>query len=290
MMDRPQSRFPLGQVLVNRLGYGAMRLTGPGAFGPPGDRAGAVKLLRAAIELGVDHIDTAQYYGPDVVNDLIREALFPYPDGLAIVSKVGARGDRSGRIVLYNRPHELRQGIEDNLASLQVDRLAAVNLRLLDGARVDGFFDDQLSAMIEARDDGLISGVGLSNITIEHLRRALDVTEVVCVQNLFNLADQSSLPVLHECAAKGIAFVPFFSVGAGSSRSNPVLNDPRVRAAAGRLGATPAQVALAWALDLAPNLLLIPGTSSLHHLVENIGAANVRLDEKARWELSAGHP
>jgi pyridoxine 4-dehydrogenase len=287
--DRLNSRFHLGQALVNRLGYGAMRLTGPGVFGPPSDRAAAVALLRAAIELGMDHIDTAQYYGPDVVNDLIREALFPYPDELAIVSKVGARVDKAGRFHLYDRPDELRQGIEDNLAALQVGRLAAVNLRLVDGAPVDSFFDDQLAAMIQARDDGLIGGVGLSNITIDHLRRALDVTEVVCVQNLFNVADLSSLPVVRECAAKGIAFVPFFSLGAGWGRSNPVLNDPRVHAAATRLGATPAQIALAWALDLAPNLLLIPGTASRQHLVENLGATNVRLDEKVRRELSVDH-
>ena len=208
---------------------------------------------------------------------------------MAIVSKVGARVDKAGRFHLYNRPDELRQGIERNLAGLQVERLAAVNLRVVDGAPVDSFFDDQLAAMIQARDDGLIGGVGLSNITLDHLRRALDVTEVVCVQNLFNLADQSSLPVLRECVARSIAFVPFFSLGAGRGRFNPVLNDPRVRAAARRLDATPAQIALAWALDLAPNLLLIPGTSSLQHLVENLGAANVRLDDKARRELSVDH-
>ena len=288
-MSVPISRFDLGQVSVNRLGYGAMRLSGPGVFGPPRDHVEAVAVLRAAVENGVDHIDTAQYYGPDVVNDLIREALHPYPEGLAIVSKVGARRDRAGRILLYNQPGELRRGIEDNLASLGVGQLAAVNLRLADGAPADGFFDDQLAAMIQARDDGLIGGVGLSNIGVEHLRRALGATEVVCVQNLFNPADLSSLPVLRECAARGIAFVPFFSLGAGSGRSNPVLGDPRVRAAARRLGATPAQIALAWALDLAPNLLLIPGTSSRLHLAENLAAAHVRLDERARRELSVDH-
>ena len=280
------SRFNLGRVSVNRVGYGAMRLTGPGVFGAPSDPAGAVAVLRAAVDAGVDHIDTAQYYGPGVVNEIIREALFPYPAGLAIVSKVGARVDSAGRMALYNRPEELRRGIEENLASLHVERLVAVNLRLLGRAPVDRFFDEQLAAMIRARDDGLIGGVGLSNIGIEHLRRALDITDVVCVQNLFNLADLSSLPVLHECAARGIAFVPFFSLGAGSGRSNPVLGDPRVRAAAKRLGATSAQIALAWALDLAPNVLLIPGTSSVDHLVENLAAADVRLDEQARRELA----
>ena len=280
------SRFNLGRVFVNRLGYGAMRLTGPGVFGPPSDRAGAVAVLRAAVEAGVDHIDTAQYYGPGAVNEIIHEALFPYPAGLAIVSKVGARVDSAGRMVLYNRPDELRRGIEDNLTTLRVERLVAVNLRLVGGAPVGRFFDDQLAAMIQAREDGLIGGVGLSNIGIAHLRRALDITDVVCVQNLFNLADLSSLPVLRECAARGIAFVPFFSLGAGSGRSNPVLGDPRVRAAATRLGATPAQIALAWALDIAANVLLIPGTSSVDHLVENLAAADVRLDEQARRELA----
>ena len=271
---------------MNRLGYGAMRLTGPGIFGPPSDRAEAVAVLQAAVDAGVDHIDTAQYYGPDVVNQLIREALHPYPEGLAIVSKVGARRDPVGRILLYNRPDELRHGIEENLASLQVERLAAVNLRFIDDAPVDRFFDDQLAAMIQARDDGLIGGVGLSNITIEHLRRALEVTDIVCVQNLFNPADLSSLPILRECARRSIAFVPFFSLGAGSGRTNPVLSDPRVRSAATRSGATPAQIALAWALDLAPNLLVIPGTSSRRHLAENIAAAHIHLDEQARRELS----
>lgn len=264
-------------------------MAGPGAFGPPSDRIEALAVLRAAIDGGVDHIDTAQYYGPDVVNDLIREALHPYPDGLAIVSKVGARRDRTGGIILYNRPDELRKGIEDNLATLRLEQLAAVNLRLVDGAPADGFFDDQLGAMIKARDEGLIGGIGLSNITLEHLHRALAVTTIVCVQNHFNLADLTSLPVLLECAARDIAFVPFFPLGGGSGRSNPVLNDARVRSAARRLGATPAQIALAWALDLAPNVLLIPGTSSRLHLSENLAAVHVRLDEQARSELSVEH-
>jgi pyridoxine 4-dehydrogenase len=280
------SEFRLGRFVVNRLGYGAMRLAGLGVFGPPSDPPEAVAVLRSAVESGVNHIDTAQYYGPDVVNDLIRQAVYPYPSGLAIVTKVGARRGRAGRILLYNQPDELRQGIEDNRASLRVEQLAAVNLRLVDGAPVDGFFDEQLGAMVRARDDGLMAGIGLSNITVEHLRRALEVTDIVCVQNLFNLADLSSLPVLRECTARGIAFVPFFSLGAGSRQSNAVLGDPRVTAAAERLGVTPGQIALAWALALAPNLLLIPGTSSRQHLGENIAAQHVQLDEQARREMS----
>jgi pyridoxine 4-dehydrogenase len=195
------SRFNLGQRSVNRLGYGAMRLTGPGMFGPPRHHDEAVAVLRAAVEAGVDHIDTAQYYGPNVVNDLIREALHPYADDLAIVTKVGARRDRDGGIVVSNQPRELRLGIEDNLASLNLQQIAAVNLRLVDGAPADAFFDAQLAAMIGARDDGLIAGVGLSNITLAHLRRATAATDIVCVQNLLDPADLSSLPLLRECAS-----------------------------------------------------------------------------------------
>jgi len=279
------SRFNLGRRSVDRLGYGAMRLTGPGCFGEPHDHGAAVAVLRAAVDGGVDHIDTAQYYGPDVVNNLIKESLSPYPEDLAIVTKVGARRDRGGGIVLYNRPEELRLGIEENLLSLGLEQLAAVNLRLVDGAPTDAFFDDQLAAMVQAREDGLTAGVGLSNINLSHLRRALEVTDIVCVQNLLNPADLSSLPVLHACTERRIAFVPFFSLGAGAGGSNSVLGDPRVQRAARRMRVTPAQVALAWALELAPNVLLIPGTASVRHLAENLAASLVELDEQARHEL-----
>jgi pyridoxine 4-dehydrogenase len=279
------SRFNLGRRSVNRLGYGAMRLTGPGSFGEPHDHGAAVAVLRAAVDGGVDHIDTAQYYGPDVVNNLIKESLSPYPEDLAIVTKVGARRDRGGGILLYNRPEELRLGIEENLLSLGLEQLAAVNLRLVDGAPTDAFFDDQLAAMVQAREDGLTAGVGLSNINLSHLRRALEVTDIVCVQNLLNPADLSSLPVLHACTERGIAFVPFFSLGAGAGGSNSVLGDPRVQRAARRMRVTPAQVALAWALELAPNVLLIPGTASVRHLAENLAASLVELDAQARHEL-----
>jgi aryl-alcohol dehydrogenase-like predicted oxidoreductase len=262
-----------------------MRLAGLDVFGPPSDHHGSIAVLRAAIDRGVNHIDTAQYYGPDVVNNLIRESLYPYPADLAIVTKVGARRDPAGRILLYNQPKELRLGIEENLISLDLECLAAVNLRLVDGAPADAFFDDQLAAMVQAREDGLIEGVGLSNITVAHLRRALAVTDIVCVQNLFNPADLSSLPVLRACTETGIAFVPFFSLGAGAGGSNSVLSDRRVQRAARRLRVTPAQVALAWALDLAPNILLIPGTSSIRHLAENLAASLVEFDEQARHEL-----
>jgi aryl-alcohol dehydrogenase-like predicted oxidoreductase len=279
--------YLLGRLSVSRIGFGAMQLPGPGVFGPPRDRDAALTVLRRAVELGVDHIDTSQYYGPDVANELIREALYPYPDSLALVSKVGARRDESGGWLPYDEPDQLRQGIEDNLRSLGVEQLAAVNLRLMDDAKPDQRFDDQLGAMIEARDEGLIGGVGLSNVTLDHLLRALERTVVACVQNPLNLVDRSSMPVLEECNSRGIPFVPFFPLGSGFAETNPVLSNEYVVGNAERLGVTPAQVALAWTLGLAPNVLLIPGTSSVRHLEENLAVADIELDEQARQELAA---
>ena len=282
-MTSHEQRYRLGKRTVSRIGFGAMQLPGPGVFGPPRDRDEAIAVLRRAAELGVDHIDTAQYYGPDVANELIRTALHPYPDGLALVSKVGARRDSAGRVLPFDSPAQLRQGIEDNLRSLEVDQLAAVNLRLMDDATPGQRFDDQLAAMVQARDDGLIGGIGLSNITPGHLRRALAITGIACVQNLLNLADRRSMPVLEECHAHGIAFVPFFPLGSGFARGgNPVQASPAVAATAARLRCTPAQVALAWLLDLRPEVLLIPGTSSISHLEENMAVADIELDADAR--------
>src|SRR5947209_4428653 len=229
-------RYQLGRFSVARIGFGAMQLPGPGVFGPPRDRGQALAVLRRAVELGVDHIDTSQYYGPAVANELIREALYPYPDNLALVSKVGARRDESGGWMPYNEPDQLRRAIEDNLRTLGVEQLAAVNLRLMDDATPDGRFDDQLTAMIQAREDGLIGGVGLSNITVEQLLRALERTPVVCVQNPLNLADRASMPLLEECTSREIAFVPFFPLGSGFVRPNPVLDNEQVRHIADRLG------------------------------------------------------
>jgi len=280
-------RYPLGRFSVSRVGLGAMQLPGPGVFGPPRDRDEALAVLRRAVELGVDHIDTAQYYGPGVANELIREALYSYPGTLALVSKVGARRDGSGGWLPYDEPDQLRHGIEDNLRSLGAGQLAAVNLRLMDDATPDQRFDDQLAAMTQARDDGLIGGVGLSNITREHLLRALERTPIACVQNPLNLVDRASMPVLRECTSRGIAFVPFFPLGSGFARDNPVLGNKQLLSTAERLGRTPAQVALAWILGLAPNVLLIPGTSSLRHLDENLAAADITLDEDAQQQLAA---
>jgi aryl-alcohol dehydrogenase-like predicted oxidoreductase len=257
-----------------------MQLAGDGVFGPARDREEALRVLRAAVAAGVDHIDTAQYYGPGTVNKLIREALHPYPAGLAIVSKVAARHET-----------ELQQGIEDNLATLGTSRLAAVNLRMMDPFEPPSRqFDAQLAAMIQAREQGLIDGIGLSNVSRLHLLRALDQTEIVCVQNLFNLADQKSLDVLTECTARSIAFVPFCPLGLPGAQRHRLLTDPVLNMQAARLGATPAQIALAWLLELAPNILLIPGTRTRAHLGENLGAADVRLDDAARAELALHGP
>ncbi|GAB1642978.1 oxidoreductase [Krasilnikovia sp. MM14-A1259] len=276
--------FPLGARSVHRVGYGAMQLAGPGAFGPPRDRDAAVAVLRRAVELGADHIDTAQYYGPQVVNELIREALYPYPEGLALVSKVGAVRDTEGRWLPALAPDQLRAGVQDNLRTLRVDRLDVVNLRLMDDGQE---FDEQLEAMIAIRDDGLISGIGLSNVSVEQLVHAVQRTEIVCVQNPLNLLERGSVPVLRECEQLGIAFVPFFPLGSAFGEANRLLTHPGVEDTAERLGATPSQVALAWLLDLAPNVLLIPGTSSQTHLEENMAVTGVRLDDEARKVLDA---
>jgi aryl-alcohol dehydrogenase-like predicted oxidoreductase len=282
---------------VGRIGFGAMQLPGPGVFGPPRDRDEAIRVLRRAVELGVDHIDTAQFYGPGVANELIREALHPYPNGLAIVSKVGARRDEHGGWLSVLEPDQLRRDLEENLRALGTDRLATVNLRVMGGQGGDpnqpgslsdrGLFEAQLTAMMRARDEGLISGIGLSNITLEHLLFALDRTNIVCVQNAFNLAYRSAQSLLDECERHGIAFVPFFPLGSGFAADNPVLNNDVVRAAAARLGHTPAQIALAWTLSIAPNVLLIPGTSSVRHLEENMAVADIELDEDTSGELTA---
>jgi pyridoxine 4-dehydrogenase len=275
--------FQLGQFTVSRVGFGAMQLPGPGVFGPPRDRDQALAVLKRAVELGVNHIDTAQFYGPDVANELIREALHPYPENLALVSKVGARRDDKGGWIPAHEPADLRADIEKNLQSLGTDRLAAVNLRIHGedpsaAAEVDReLFDRQLTSMIAAREDGLIDGIGLSSISLGHLSIALERTEIVCVQNAFNLVDRTSQPVLDACTEHGIAFVPFFPLGSAFNADNPVLGNPAVRQAAADLGKTPAQIALAWTLSVAPNVLLIPGTSSVQHLEENLAVAGIEL-------------
>jgi pyridoxine 4-dehydrogenase len=280
-------RYPLANFQVQRVGFGAMQLPGPGVLGPPRDHDQAIAVLRRAVDAGVDHIDTAQIYGPDVANELIHEALHPYPDDLAIVSKVGGRRDAAGAWLPLDNPADLRADIETNLRTLGVEQLAAVNLRLMVSAGPDALFDDQLAVMIAARDAGLIGGIGLSNIDIGHLLHAAAETDIVCVQNPYNLVDRSSQAVLDECVARGIAFVPFFPLGSAFAQDNPVLGNPVVRDAAAAMNRTPAQVALAWTLGVAPNVLLIPGTSSLDHLEQNLAVADIDLDDATRQQLDA---
>ncbi|AMO59202.1 putative oxidoreductase, aryl-alcohol dehydrogenase like protein [Mycolicibacterium phlei] len=284
--------FPLGSFHVGRVGFGAMQLPGPGVMGPPRDHAEAIAVLHRVVELGINHIDTSQFYGPNVANELIHEALHPYPENLALVSKVGARRDEAGDWLPAQEPDELRAGIEENLSTLETDRLAAVNLRVFGHDAVPevedrDLFERQLATMVKARDEGLIGGIGLSNIGPEHLRIALDQTEIVCVQNQYNLVDRSSQPVLDACIEHDIAFVPFFPLGSAFVADSPVLNHPAVQREAERQGRTPAQIALAWTLSVAPNVLLIPGTSSLRHLEENTAVADIELSEDVKRELDA---
>ena len=282
----------LGPYAVRRLGFGAMQLPGRGVMGPPRDHAGALAVLRRAVELGVNHIDTAQYYGPDVANQLIREALHPYPEDLAIVSKVGAVRDAEGAWLPAQRPAELRAGVEDNLRTLGVDHLAAVNLRVMDPA--PGYtpppLQDQLAEMAALRDEGLIGGVGVSNVDLAQLEAALAVTELVCVQNPYSLLDRHHEDVLQRCRAEGIAFVPFFPLGSAFPGMPKVTDNPVVDRLADLLGATGAQVGLAWLLHHAENILLIPGTSSVEHLEENLASATLPLtpDQVAELDAVAG--
>ncbi|MCU1603381.1 MAG: oxidoreductase [Frankiales bacterium] len=271
----------LGPHTVHRMGYGAMQLAGPGVFGPPKDRDEALAVLAAVREAGVDHVDTSQYYGPDVVNALLREALHPF-DGITLVSKVGARRDDGGGWLPWNEPADLRRGIEDNLAALDVPRLGAVNLRVMPDDP-PALFEQQLAAMVQARADGLIDAFGVSNVSPAQFELAAD--EIACVQNPYNYVDRASQPILDACTARGIAFVPFFPLGSGFG-INDVRGHPHVVATAERLGVTPSQVALAWTLAQGPTVLLIPGTSSRAHLAENLAAADISLDAEALALLS----
>jgi pyridoxine 4-dehydrogenase len=274
---------------VGRIGFGAMQLPGPGVFGPPRDRAEALAVLRRAVELGVNHIDTAQYYGPDVANELIHEALHPYPDDLVLVSKVGGARDANGGWIPAQRPEQLRAGVEENLGSLEVERVDVVNLRVM--GEEEGSPDstvaleDQLTTMVELRDEGKIGGVGLSNVTLEQLRVGLAHTEIACVQNQMSLLQRDTEPLLDLCREAGVPFVPFFPLGSAFPGIPKVSEQPVVREVADRLGATPAQVGLAWLLAHSPNVLLIPGTSSLAHLEENMAVRDVELDAHAREQL-----
>ncbi|MGO9872876.1 MAG: oxidoreductase [Acidimicrobiia bacterium] len=276
--DRPGGTGTLAGRPVARIGFGAMQLPGPGVWGPPRDRDRAVAVLRKAVELGVNHIDTAQYYGPDVANELIRAALHPYPDDLVLVSKVGAERDAQGGWNPAQRPEQLRAGVEANLRSLAIERLGAVNLRLLDDAsEADVDLDGQLAEMVALRDEGKIGGIGISNVTAARLRQALPVG-LVCVQNPYSVLDRSGEPLLQLCRAHDLAWVPFFPLGSAFPGLPKVSEHPVVVAAAAALDATPAQIGLAWLLAHDSCVLLIAGTSNVNHLTENIATSDVQLD------------
>jgi pyridoxine 4-dehydrogenase len=282
-IDPPGGTAVLAGRPVARIGYGAMQLPGPRVSGPPRDRATALAVLRRAIELGVNHLDTAQFYGPDVANELIHAALYPYPEHLVLVSKVGAERDAKGGWTPAQRPEQLRAGVEANLRSLAVERLDVVNLRLLDAAHegepgdrsID--LDSQLAEMVALRHEGKIGGIGISNVTIDQLRRALPAG-LACVQNAYSLLDRSNEPLLDVCREHAVAWVPFFPLGSAFPGVPKVTEHPAVVAAAAALGATPAQVGLAWLLAHAPEVLVIPGTASLRHLAENVATGQVHLD------------
>ena len=261
---------------ANRIGLGTMQLTGRGAFGPPRDRDEAIAVLRRAVDLGVNHIDTAHYYGPGVTNELIRSALHPYPDDLVLVSKVGAARDENGGWHEAQRPDELRAGVMANLRELGIESMPVVNLRRHPGTDVP--FPEQLDAMHAMRAEGLIEAVGISNVTVDEYQAARVRGDVACVQNLFNLLDRSDQHLFDVCAADGIPYVPFFPLRSPRGDAGPVTDAEPVKEAADRLGTTPAQVALAWLLRQAPNVLLIPGTSSVEHLEENVASVGVELD------------
>jgi aryl-alcohol dehydrogenase-like predicted oxidoreductase len=275
--------FNLGGRSVKRLGYGAMQLAGPGVFGPPKDRDMAIAVLREAIESGVDHIDTCDYYGPHVTNQIIREALHPYPGDLVIVTKVGARRGADGAWIPAQSPAELVSAVHDNLRNLGLDVLDAVNLRLMGGADhgpAEESLEERFTALAQLQRQGLIRYLGLSNVTATQLAEAQRIAPVACVQNHYNLAHRQDDAMIDALGLQGIAYVPFFPLGGFSPLQSETLS-----AVARKLEATPLQVALAWLLNRAPNILLIPGTSSLGHLRENLAAAELVLTADVLAEL-----
>ena len=274
----PQHRASLGDFFVNRMGYGAMQLAGPHVFGPPRDRAAAIAVLREAVASGVNHIDTSDYYGPFVVNEIIREALEPYPDNLVLVTKVGAlRGEDASWNPAFSKK-QLTKAIHDNLRRLGREAIDVVNLRSMFSTHgpAEGSLDEPLAVLADLQRDGVIRHIGLSNVTVKQVADGRRITEIVCVQNEYNLVHRGDDALIDALAADGIAYVPFFPLGGFS----PIQSDALSMVAAD-LGATPMQVALAWLLQRSPNILLIPGTSSLAHLRENLAAADLTLDQPA---------
>ena len=280
-----ESKFRLRgtPLTVNRMGYGAMQLAGPGVFGPPRDVDAARAVLREAVDSGVNHIDTSDYYGPHVTNQIIRQALHPYPDGLVIVTKVGARrGSDKSWIPAFSR-QELIDAVHDNLKNLSLDTLDVVNLRV--GGVMgpsEGSIEEPLTVLSELKSQGLIRYLGLSNVTSRQLAEAQTITEIVCIQNLYNVAHRNDDAFIDRLAAQGIAYVPFFPLGGFTPLQSSALNS-----AAASLDATPMQVALAWLFQRSPNMLLIPGTSSVEHLRENLKAATIQIPPEVLAELDS---
>jgi aryl-alcohol dehydrogenase-like predicted oxidoreductase len=265
------------------MGYGAMQLAGPGVWGPPRNVDAAVAVLREAIASGVNHIDTSDYYGPHITNQIIKKALHPYPAGLVIVTKLGARRGEDKSWIPALSPEELTEGVHDNLRNLGVDQLGVVNLRVGGFTEPsEGSIEEPLTALAELKSQGLIGHIGLSNVSPQQLAEAQKITEVVCVQNFYNVAQRKDDPFIDALAQQGIAYVPFFPLGGFTPLQSSVLD--RV---AGSLQAAPMQVALAWLLQRSPNILLIPGTSSINHLRENLGAAALGLPSATIAELNA---
>ena len=276
--------FNLGRRTVKRLGYGAMQLAGPGVFGPPKDRAAAVAVLREAVARGVDHIDTSDFYGPHVTNQVIREALHPYPSGLVIVTKIGAtRGSDASWNPAFSR-EDLTQAVHDNLRNLGVDSLEVVNLRSMFGIHgpAEGSLEEPLTVLADLKREGLIKAIGLSNVTAKQIADSRKICEIVCVQNHYNVVHRDDDALIDRLARDGIAYVPFFPLGGFTPLQSSALSDVAVS-----LGVTPMQVALAWLLQRAPNILLIPGTSSVVHLRENLTAADIVLSPEALTKLDA---
>jgi pyridoxine 4-dehydrogenase len=283
MIDQAGTFFFAGRD-VKRIGYGAMQLAGPGVFGPPRDRDAALAVLRAAVEAGVNHIDTSDFYGPHVTNRLIREALSPYPDDLLIVTKIGARRDDDACWLPAFEPDELARAADDNLKNLGLEALDVVNLRLMFDVHgpAEGSLAAPLKAVADLQRQGLVRHIGLSNVTLTQFEEARDIARIVCVQNQYNLAHRDDDAFIDALAAEGVAYVPFFPLGGFSPLQSAALSE-----VAARLKATPMQVALAWLLQRSPNILLIPGTSSVAHLHENVAAASLTLPENAVAELDA---
>ena len=274
--------YKLGDRIVNRLGYGAMQLAGPGVFGPPKDPAAARAVLREAVAAGVNHIDTSDFYGPHVTNQIIREALSPYPDDLVIVTKISARRGADASWIPAMSPAELTQAVHDNLGNLGIDVIEVVNFRSMHGIHgpAEGSIEPQLTVLADLQRKGLIRHIGLSNVTPTQIAEGRRICDIVCVQNQYNLAHRGDDALIDDLARDGIPYVPFFPLGGFSPLQSSILSD-----VAQRLGATAMQVALAWLLRRSPNILLIPGTSSVAHLRENLAATELDLPDEAMTAL-----